>query len=217
MADKNILVVKNLNKKVKGTKILKNVSLQVPRGCVCAFVGHNGAGKTTTIKSIINLFTYDSGKILIDGIDAKDSIASHKKLGYIPERDFFPRLTGRTFLNNLCQYFNLSKTEIKNKINYYARAFDFKDKLDINMQRLSSGQKKKILISQALLHDPQLIIADEPTENLDPDTRDVFYKVVKKHSSNGATIFISTHNLDEIQNYANYIVILVKGQVKYQG
>jgi ABC-2 type transport system ATP-binding protein len=217
MADKNILVINKLNKKVKGAHILKDVSFVVPQGCVCAFIGHNGAGKTTTIKSIINLFQYDSGSILIDGINAKDSISAHNILGYVPERDFFPRLTGRIFLSNLCTYYGLSKTAIKQKIKYYSKVFDFEDKLDINMQRLSSGQKKKILIAQALLHNPKLIILDEPTENLDPDTRDIFYKVIKKHSKEGASIFISTHNLDEIQNYANYVVILVKGQVKYQG
>jgi ABC-2 type transport system ATP-binding protein len=214
---KNILIINKLNKKTKQQMILKDVSFVVPRGCICAFIGHNGAGKTTTIKSILNLFQYDSGEITINSINAKDSIVAHSIIGYVPERDFFPRLTGNIFLTNLCSYFGLSKTEINRKINYYSRVFDFKNKLNINMQRLSSGQKKKILISQALLHDPQLIICDEPTENLDPDTRDIFYKVIKKHNKKGATIFISTHNLDEIQNYANYVVILVKGKVKYQG
>jgi ABC-2 type transport system ATP-binding protein len=79
---------------------------------------------------------------------------------------------------------------------------------------MSSGQKKKIMIMQSLLHEPNLLIMDEPTENLDPDTREIFYKVIKKLKKQNRTIFISTHNLDEVQNFADFIVIIVKGKIK---
>jgi ABC-2 type transport system ATP-binding protein len=86
--------------------------------------------------------------------------------------------------------------------------------LDSNLNKLSSGQKKKILIIQSLLHNANLIIMDEPTENLDPDTREIFYKIVSKLTNEGKTFFISTHNLDEIQQHINYVVIIVNGKIK---
>jgi ABC-2 type transport system ATP-binding protein len=209
-------VVNNLNKTVRKFQILREVSFKVPKGSICAFIGHNGAGKTTIIKSVMDLFQYESGEIKLNGANAKDTIQSHRNVGYVPERDFFPKTTGRIFLTDLCAYYQMSKKDTAKKIDYYARVFNCKNKLDTNMQYLSSGQKKKFLIIQALLHSPDFYILDEPTDNLDPDTREIFYKVISLLHKQGKTIFISTHNLDEIQNYATYLIILVEGQICYQ-
>jgi ABC-2 type transport system ATP-binding protein len=198
----NVLEVKNLKKVIDGEKILNNISFHVPKGKLCAFIGHNGAGKTTTIKSILSLYRYNSGDIFINGISSK-KIKSHRIIGYVPEKENFPKIRARTFLKMMASLYGVPKKIIDSRIKYYECIFSLKKRLHIDLNRMSSGQKKKIMIIQSLLHDPQLLIMDEPTENLDPDTRDVFYRLVKKLKKEGKTIFISTHNLDEIQNFAD--------------
>jgi ABC-2 type transport system ATP-binding protein len=199
---KNVLEVKNLNRTIDGEKILDNVSFHVPKGKLCAFIGHNGAGKTTTIKSILSLYRYDSGDIFINGVNSK-KINSHRIVGYVPEKENFPKIRAKSFLKMMASLYDVPKKVVLERINYYKRIFGLKKRLHINLNSMSSGQKKKIMIIQSLLHEPQLLIMDEPTENLDPDTRDIFYELVKKLKKTEKTIFISTHNLDEIQNFAD--------------
>lgn len=213
MTSQDILIIDKLNKTIGKEKILSNISFSIPRGVICAFIGHNGAGKTTTIKSIMNLYHYDSGTILIDGIDAK-KISSHNLIGYVPEKENFPKIKTKKFLEMMASLNGLDKKAIKVAIAYYERVFNLKHRLQIKLSNLSSGQKKKIMIIQALLHNPNLIIMDEPTENLDPDTRETFYQLIKKMKKQNKTFFISTHNLDEIQNFADFIVIISRGQIK---
>jgi ABC-2 type transport system ATP-binding protein len=198
----NVLKVIKLKKVIDKEKILDNVSFEVPKGKLCAFIGHNGAGKTTTIKSILSLYQYDSGEILINGINSK-KISSHKALGYVPEKENFPKIKAIVFLKMMAQLYDVPKNIMEERIEYYKRIFSLENRLNINLSSMSSGQKKKIMIIQSLLHDPQLLIMDEPTENLDPDTRDIFYRLVAKLKKQGKTIFISTHNLDEIENFAD--------------
>jgi ABC-2 type transport system ATP-binding protein len=198
----NALVVKNLRKTIDGERILNNISFEVPKGKLCAFIGHNGAGKTTTIKSILSLYKYDAGEITINGIDSK-RIFSHRSLGYVPEKENFPKVKAIDFLKTMASLYDVPKHLIEERIKYYERIFSLKRRLNINLNSMSSGQKKKIMIIQSLLHDPELIIMDEPTENLDPDTRDIFYRLVAKLKKRGKTIFISTHNLDEIENFTD--------------
>jgi ABC-2 type transport system ATP-binding protein len=198
----SVLQVKNLKRIIDGEKILNNVSFDVPKGKLCAFIGHNGAGKTTTIKSILSLYRYDDGEILINGINSK-KIRSHKIIGYVPEKENFPKIKAIKFLRMMASLYDVPKYLVEQRIKYYERIFSLKRRLNINLNSMSSGQKKKIMIIQSLLHDPELIIMDEPTENLDPDTRDIFYRLVNKLKRKGKTIFISTHNLDEIQNFTD--------------
>jgi ABC-2 type transport system ATP-binding protein len=209
----NVLEVQGLKKVIDGEKILDNISFCVPKGKLCAFIGHNGAGKTTTIKSILSLYRYDSGTILIDGINSK-KISSHRVLGYVPEKENFPKIRAKVFLQMMASLYDMPRNITKSKIKYYEHIFGLKNRLNINLSSMSSGQKKKIMIIQSLLHDPQLLIMDEPTENLDPDTRDIFYRLMNKLKKQGRTIFISTHNLDEIQNFADWIVIIINGKIK---
>jgi ABC-2 type transport system ATP-binding protein len=196
------LEIKNLKKNIDGEKILNNISFFVPVGKLCAFIGHNGAGKTTTIKSILSLYQYDSGEIYIYGINSK-KIMSHKLIGYIPEKENFPKVKAYKFLMMMASLYAVPKAVAHQRIQYYERIFGLRNRLHLNLNNMSSGQKKKIMIIQSLLHDPKLLIMDEPTENLDPDTRETFYKLIKKLIKLNKTVFISTHNLDEIQNFTD--------------
>jgi ABC-2 type transport system ATP-binding protein len=198
----NTLEVKKLKRVIDHEKILDDISFYVPSGKLCAFIGHNGAGKTTTIKSILSLYGYDGGEIFINNINSR-KIESHQIIGYVPEKENFPKIKAIKFLQMMAALYNVPKRVINSRIKYYEHIFSLKNRLNINLSSMSSGQKKKIMIIQSLLHDPQLLIMDEPTENLDPDTRDIFYKLMQKLQKQGKTIFISTHNLDEIQNFTD--------------
>lgn len=210
------LKVSNLNVKINKTHILKDVSFELPQGSLCAFIGANGAGKTTTIKSIVGLYPFQEGEILVNGINAND-YRSRNNLGYIPEKENFPKTKAINFLNSCSEYFHIDKNisnEITNKL---LKAFGISDLINKRLDKMSSGQKKKILIIQALIHNPDLLIMDEPTENMDPDARMVFYQIIDQLKQEKKTIFVSTHNLDEIQKHADYLVIIKDGEIKYTG
>jgi ABC-2 type transport system ATP-binding protein len=150
------------------------VSFKVPTGSVCAFIGHNGAGKTTTVKSFLGLRPIKSGRIEINGIDGCN-ILSRKDVGYIPEKGNNEKISARDFLRIVGAFYNLSAKEVDAKVKQLLMFFQMQsDRLNIKMNKLSSGQNKIISIIQAFLKNPKLIIADEPTDNLDPETRDLF-------------------------------------------
>jgi ABC-2 type transport system ATP-binding protein len=119
----NALLVSRLNKSAGRFKILHNVTFNVPKGAVCAFIGHNGAGKTTTIKSIMGLFNFDSGLIEINGVNSKNVIISHSNIGYVPEKDNFPKIKVRRFLRDMNKLYGVDKRETDKRIDYYAKIF----------------------------------------------------------------------------------------------
>ncbi|MDE7433661.1 MAG: ABC transporter ATP-binding protein [Mycoplasmoidaceae bacterium] len=227
------LVVKNLNafvsqlvpKKQKEKQqynytkgqLLYDVSFSLPRGKICVFIGHNGAGKTTTVKSILGLRPIQSGDISILGIDAKKP-DSRKNIGYIPEKGNIEKIRAIKFLYDMGAYYGISKVEVFRQAKEFLEFFRIPlNRLRVKMNKLSSGQNKVITIFQGFLGNPELIIADEPTDNLDPESRDAFYDFIgayhKKHPT--TTFFIITHNLDEVEKYTDYFVCLDHGRIKY--
>lgn len=210
------LVIKNLRKITGGSEILHSLNFSLPIGVICAFVGANGAGKTTTIKDILGLYPKSSGEILIMG--SPNNPESRANIGYIPEKENFPKTKVYSFLKEMGEYAGLDENTISKKISYYADLFKFSEILYKKLPNLSSGQKKKIMIVQAIMSSPKILLADEPTENLDPETREIFYQeILRLNRENNMTIFVSTHNLDEIQNYLNYLVVIDQGNIKYSG
>jgi ABC-2 type transport system ATP-binding protein len=155
-------------------QLLFDVSFKVPTGSMCTFIGHNGAGKTTTVKSCLGLRQIQSGSIIINGIDSRN-ILSRQKVGYIPEKGNVEKITARTFLHQVGAFYGLNPQQTDEKIYPLIQYFGLpKNRLEVKLNKLSSGQNKIITIIQAFLGDPYLIIADEPTDNLDPETRDIF-------------------------------------------
>lgn len=214
----NILEVIDLTKIYKGsTQGVRNLSFNVKKGDIHAFIGENGAGKTTTIKSIISAYYEFQGKILIDGFD-NTLPESKKKLGYVPEIALFPpEITTFQYLYSLARLSRVPKQEAIDKINKLLTAMgiiELKNKHPVNF---SSGQKKKVLLIQALIHDPELIILDEPTANLDPSARFEFFEILKKLNNEGKTIFLCSHILKEADFYANSLTLIHKGQLMYSG
>jgi ABC-2 type transport system ATP-binding protein len=155
-------------------QLLFDVSFKVPTGSMCTFIGHNGAGKTTTVKSCLGLRPIQSGNIIINGVDAKN-ILSRKKVGYIPEKGNLEKITARAFLHQVGSFHGLDKKQTDDKVFPLIKYFGLpENRLEVKLNKLSSGQNKIITIIQAFIGDPYLIIADEPTDNLDPETRDIF-------------------------------------------
>lgn len=215
----DILKVVNLTKIYSKTQQvgIKNLNFAVKEGSFHAFIGENGSGKTTTIKSIIGAYTNWTGQILIDQVDNSFAI-SKKNLGYVPENAIFPKeLNTMDYLMSLGLLSNIPKNELKKRIEDMLNKMQISDLAKKHPYNFSSGQKKKILLIQALIHDPKLIILDEPATNLDPTARFELFKILKTLQEQGKTIFISSHILSEIDKYADSLTLLHKGEVIYTG
>lgn len=214
-----ILEVKNLSKiyNKKDNRGIQNLNFSVPRGSFHAFVGENGAGKTTTIKSIINSFSNWTGQILIDNKDNKTA-ESKEKIGYVPENALFPKeIKTIDYLLSFALLSGMDKAKAKEKIKDMLTRLDIIDLINKKPYSFSSGQKKKVLLIQALIHEPDLIILDEPAANLDPSARYELFKILEDLKNQGKTIFISSHILSEIDKYIDSLTLIHDGQIVFNG
>lgn len=213
------LTVINLTKRYKKNMLpaISELNFRVGHGEFHAFIGGNGAGKTTTIKSIVGAYAKYEGEIYFSGY-INSSLEAKRTMGYIPEIARFPDNTSTySYLLNMALLSELKKDEAKKTVE--------KILVDLNMQKLakkspntfSSGQKKKILLAQALIHNPKILIMDEPAANLDPRARIDFFETLKKLQHQGKSIFISSHILNEVDKYATHATILDGGKIVFTG
>ncbi len=211
------LTVINLTKRYKKNMLpaISELNFRVGHGEFHAFIGGNGAGKTTTIKSIVGAYAKYEGEIYFSGY-INSSLEAKRTMGYIPEIARFPDNTSTySYLLNMALLSELKKDEAKKTVE--------KILIDLNMQKLakkspntfSSGQKKKILLAQALIHNPKILIMDEPAANLDPAARIDFFETLKKLQHQGKSIFISSHILNEVDKYATHATILDGGKIVF--
>ncbi len=214
-----LLQVMHLTKQYKRNvpPAIHNINFKVMPGEFHAFIGANGAGKTTTIKSIIGAYASYRGKIFINDYINHD-IRAKRVIGYIPETARFPDgVSTLTYLVNMATISGMTTKQ--------AKSFATKTLKEMHMSKLakkspnsfSSGQKKKVLLAQALVHNPKLIIMDEPAANLDPKARIEFFETLKKLQHEGKSIFISSHILAELDRYATHTTILDGGKVVFTG
>lgn len=216
-----IVSIENLTKHYKGrtNPAINNISFNIYPGQFHAFIGANGAGKTTTIKSIISAYSNKKykGEIKING--CLNFTANGKSvLGYIPEEAKFPKkMSTKNYLINMACLSGLSNKDAKQKVNTILTNLGLTDLAKKCPDSFSSGQKKKILLAQALIHDPKVLIMDEPAANLDPLARDELFENLINLQKEGKAIFLSSHILDEIGKYATYVTILDGGSIVYDG
>ncbi|MBN4083671.1 ABC transporter ATP-binding protein [Mycoplasma sp. CSL10137] len=218
----NILEVKNLTKIYKSANKEKtgvfSLNFVVKKGSFHAFIGENGSGKTTTIKSIISSYVNYTGEILIDNSNVKNNPTIKSKIGYVPESAIFPKeLNTNEYLLYLGCLGSLSKKVVQQKIDYLLEKFEIKSLQYKKPYDFSSGQKKKVLLIQMLLNNPELIILDEPAANLDPTARYQLFNLLKELHSKGTTIFISSHILSEIDKYVDSFTLIHKGKILFNG
>ena len=215
-----MLKIKNYNKIYpNGKHAVKNLNIEVLPGDLVAFIGANGAGKTTTIKSIVGILPFDEGEILINGSSiVDDPITCKKQLAYIPDNpDLYESLTGINYLNFIADIFKLDKKTRKEKIEYYAKEFELINNLNDYISSYSHGMKQKLALISAFMHEPKLLILDEPFVGLDPKSSFIVKQEMKKMCEAGNAIFFSTHILEVAEKLCNKIAIIKNGELVITG
>lgn len=215
-----MLSIKNLTKTYKGGKTaVSNLSLTVEAGDIYGFIGHNGAGKTSTIKCVVGIHGFDEGEITIDGISVKeDPIRCKSMLAYIPDNpDLYEYLTGIQYLNFMADIFGLSAKEREDRIRKEAEAFEILPALGDLISSYSHGMKQKLAVIGALIHEPKLLVLDEPFVGLDPAAAVVLKRRMHEMCEAGAAIFFSTHVLDVAEKLCNKVAIIKGGKLVAAG
>lgn len=205
----------NLTKNFDSFAALKGMNLEVKRGEIFCLVGPNGAGKTTTIKLMAGLLMPTSGNIIVDGHDLNEEPIKVKgMIGYIPDRPFlYEKLTGREFLKFIAGLFEEDGKDVDSRIGKLLEFFELKDWANDLIEGYSHGMKQRLIISSALLHNPKIIIVDEPTVGLDPKGARLIKRIFKALSSEGVTIFMTTHNLSFAEELGDRIGIINEGRL----
>ena len=215
-----MLSIKNLTKTYKGgKKAVSNLNIEVESGDIYGFIGHNGAGKTTTIKAVVGIIDFEEGEIHINGISVKDDpLACKSCIAYIPDNpDLYEYLTGIQYLNFIADIFQISKSDREKRIKTYADAFEITSSLGDLISSYSHGMKQKLAIISALIHDPKLMILDEPFVGLDPKAALTLKNMMHDMCRKGNAIFFSTHVLDVAEKLCNKIAIIKNGELIASG
>ncbi|MEK3794275.1 ABC transporter ATP-binding protein [Paenibacillus sp. FSL R7-0204] len=215
-----MLTIKNFTKSYKGgAKAVNDLSLEVERGDIYGFIGHNGAGKTTTIRAVVGVLDFEQGEIEIDGISIKkDPLACKSKIAYIPDNpDLYDHLTGIQYLNFIGDLFSVSKSTRERLIGQYGDAFQLTASLGDLISSYSHGMKQKLAIISALIHEPKLLVLDEPFVGLDPKAAHTLKTIMADVCSRGSAIFFSTHVLDTAEKLCNKIAIIKGGRLIAHG
>ena len=214
-----MLEIRNLTKVYGFKKAVDDLSLHIRPGEIYGFIGHNGAGKTTTIKACCGILQFDQGEILIDGVSIKDDpIACKKKLAYIPDNpDLYDYMTGIQFLNFVADIFGVSAQERQEHIRRYGDMFELTGDLAQPISAYSHGMKQKLAIISALLHEPKLIIMDEPFVGLDPKASHLLKATMREMCDRGSAIFFSTHVLEVAEKLCDKVAIIKGGKLIRSG
>ena len=210
-----MLQISNLTKTYGDKKAVDDLTLHIKPGEIYGFIGHNGAGKTTTIKSCCGILQFEEGEILIDGISIKDDpIACKKQLAYIPDNpDLYEFMSGMQFLNFIADIFEVSAVDRTSRIKKYADMLELTDDLGQSIASYSHGMKQKLAIISALIHEPKLIIMDEPFVGLDPKASHQLKQLMREICDNGGAIFFSTHVLEVAEKLCDKIAIIKGGKL----
>ena len=215
-----MIEIKNVTKIYNGEKkAVDNISFIVNNGEIFAFIGHNGAGKTTTIKSIVGILNFEEGDILINGKSIKKSpIECKKQMAYVPDNpDLYENMKAIDFINFICDMYEISKEVREENINKYAKMFEMQEKLDDYISSFSHGMKQKIALIAALVHNPEVLIMDEPFVGLDPKAVFNIKEVMKEMCRQGKTIFFSTHILEVAEKLCDRVAIIKQGKIVKTG
>lgn len=215
-----MLEVKNYTKIYgEGKKACDDVSLTVNAGDIFAFIGHNGAGKSTTIKAVVGALDFTEGKITIDGHSVKTEPMECKKVtAYIPDNpDLYENLTGIQYLNFVADAYGVSAERRTKLIEKYGNLFEIIDSLGDVIGSYSHGMKQKVAIIGALIHEPKLLVLDEPFVGLDPKAAHTLKEIMKEMCEHGSAVFFSTHVLDVAEKLCNRIAIIKHGKIVATG
>jgi ABC-2 type transport system ATP-binding protein len=215
-----MLEIKNLTKTYQGAKAaVSDLSLTVHEGDIYGFIGHNGAGKTTTIKAVVGIHGFDRGEILVDGKNiSREPLACKRVMAYIPDNpDLYEYLTGIQYLNFMADVFEISGKDREDRIEKEANDFGIYQALGDLVSTYSHGMKQKLALIGALIHEPKLLILDEPFVGLDPEASLLLRQKMHEICGKGSSIFFSTHVLEVAEKLCNRIGIISEGKMMIEG
>jgi len=215
----SLLELRGVVKRYGSFTAVKGVDLSVRRGEIFGFLGPNGAGKTTTIRMIAGILKPSAGTILVGGLDLEGSPESAKRMiGYIPDRPFlYEKLSGAEFLRFTAGLWGLEGAEVEARAERFLRLFALYDWKDELIESYSHGMRQKLLISSAFIHEPQLIVVDEPMVGLDPRSARLLKDLLRNFVDLGGTVFLTTHTLEVAQAVCDRIAIILGGEIVSMG
>lgn len=206
---RKMLKISNIKKSYGDVEVLKGIDLEIEKNDIVGFIGKNGAGKTTTIKIIVGLLRNDDGNILINGMDSNDE-GYKKSFGYVPDEPFiYEGLTGEEYLMFLSELWDI--TFPYEKVKFLIEKFQLEKAYKMYVSKYSFGMKKKIAIIGALIHDPKILILDEPLNGLDPESSYITKEILKDYAQKGNSVFFSSHTLEVVEKLCTKIAILKDG------
>lgn len=214
-----MLNIQHLAKAYGEKKAVDDLSLHIAPGEIYGFIGHNGAGKTTTLKAVAGILNYDEGTILVDGVDnRKNPLDCKRRTAYIPDNpDIYDFMTGIKYLNFVADIFGVGSAERQERIRKYADLFELTGDLGQAIATYSHGMKQKLAIISAFIHEPKLILMDEPFVGLDPKAAHILKGMMRELCDKGGAIFFSTHVLEVAEKLCNKVAIIKDGRLIRQG
>lgn len=210
-----MLKIEHLTKEYGEKKAVDDLSLEIESGEIYGFIGHNGAGKTTTLKSVVGILKFDAGEIYIDGESVQAApLACKKKIAYIPDNpDLYEFMSGIKYLNFIADVYGVGANQRQEKIRKYADLFEITADLAQPIAAYSHGMKQKLAIISAWLHDPKMIIMDEPFVGLDPKAAHILKGMMRELCDEGGAIFFSTHVLEVAEKLCDKVAIIKGGKL----
>ena len=214
-----MLKIDHLTKVYGDKKAVDDLTLHIHPGEIYGFIGHNGAGKTTTLKSAVGILGFEEGEIYVDGVSVRaDPIRCKASLAYIPDNpDLYDFMTGIQYLDFVADIFGVDAPTRRQRIREYGDAFSLTEDLAQPISAYSHGMKQKLAVISALIHDPRLIIMDEPFVGLDPKAAHILKGLMREHCDRGGAIFFSTHVLEVAEKLCDKVAIIKDGRLIKSG
>ena len=214
-----MLKIEHLTKTYGEKKAVDDISLHIEKGEIYGFIGHNGAGKTTTLKACCGLLGFEQGEIYIDGVSVKENpLACKQKIAYIPDNpDLYAFMTGVQYLNFVGDVYKVEASVRQEKIRRYADLFEITESLAMPIGAYSHGMKQKLALIAALMHEPKLMIMDEPFVGLDPKAAHTVKQIMREFCDQGSAIFFSTHVLEVAEKLCDKVAIIKDGKLIASG
>ncbi len=215
----NMIQTENLTRTFDGKVAVDHISFTIPQGQICGYLGPNGAGKTTTVKMLTGMLRPTEGRALVAGYDVvEQSLEMKRKIGYVPESGaLYENLTPEEYLTMVGLLYHIPEDQLRAKITEFLRLFKLEDVRNDRMTTFSKGMKQKVVISAALLHNPDVIFFDEPLNGLDANTALLLKELIRRLAEQGKTIFYSSHILEVVEKICDRVLIINEGRIVADG
>ncbi len=214
-----MIEITNFTKRYKDKLAVDNLSINIESGCIHGFIGHNGAGKTTTLKALMGILDFEEGEIKVNGLSVKEHPLKTKEImAYIPDNpDIYTYMKGIDYINFICDAYKVDKSIRAHKISYYANMFEIYDALNDAISSYSHGMRQKLVIISAMLHEPKVLVLDEPFVGLDPKASHLMKGLMREVCDKGGCVFFSTHVLEVAQSLCDNVSIIKQGRLIISG